>query len=48
MDKQVAYSVLTIKEVSEDKRIISGMATTPEPDRVGDIVELESPLGAVS
>lgn len=37
-----AYSVLTVKEVSEDKRTIRGVATTPEPDRVGDIVE---PLG---
>lgn len=43
MDKNIAYSVLTVKEVSEDKRIIRGMATTPEADRVGDIVE---PMGA--
>lgn len=42
MDKQIAYSVLTIKEVSEDQRILRGMATTPDPDRVGDVVE---PLG---
>lgn len=38
-----AYSLLELKEVDEDKRIISGIATTPETDRVGDIVE---PLGA--
>lgn len=37
-----AYSLLTVKSVSEDQRIIRGMATTPEPDRIGDIVE---PLG---
>lgn len=37
-----AYSVLVIKSVSEDKRIIRGIATTPAVDRVGDIVE---PLG---
>lgn len=39
-----AYSVLEIKEFSTegDERIITGVATTPTPDRVGDIVE---PLG---
>jgi hypothetical protein len=37
-----AYSILTVKAVEEDQRIIRGMATTPSPDRVGDIVE---PLG---
>src|SRR5690606_27210110 len=37
-----AYSALDIKSVSEDKRIIRGVATTPAVDRVGDIVE---PLG---
>lgn len=37
-----AYSALEIKSVSEDKRIIRGVATTPAVDRVGDIVE---PLG---
>lgn len=36
------YSVLTVKAVEEDQRIIRGVATTPNPDRVGDIVE---PLG---
>ncbi len=38
-----AYSIFTIKRVDEDKRIISGIATTPDVDRMGDIVE---PLGA--
>lgn len=37
-----AYSLLTVKAVSEDDRVIEGIATTPTPDRVGDIVE---PLG---
>ncbi len=37
-----AYSSLTIKAVDEEKRVIRGIATTPTPDRVGDIVE---PLG---
>jgi HK97 family phage major capsid protein/HK97 family phage prohead protease len=36
------YSILTVKAVEEDQRIIRGVATTPNPDRVGDIVE---PLG---
>jgi HK97 family phage major capsid protein/HK97 family phage prohead protease len=35
-----AYSLLSnVKTVDEDARIISGLATTPEVDRVGDIVE---------
>ena len=42
-----AYSTFEIKAVDEDededKRIISGIATTPMPDRVGDVVE---PKGA--
>jgi uncharacterized protein len=37
-----AYSVLEIKSVDEDARVIRGVATTPTPDRMGDIVE---PLG---
>jgi HK97 family phage prohead protease len=39
-----AYSILTVKTVGEDQRVIRGWATTPEPDRTGDVVE---PLGAV-
>lgn len=38
-----AYSLLEIKAIDEDRREISGVASTPEPDRAGDIVE---PLGA--
>ena len=37
-----AYSLLHVKAVDADQRIISGIATTPEPDRAGDIIE---PLG---
>ena len=37
-----AYSILTVKAVEDEQRIIRGTATTPTPDRVGDIVE---PLG---
>lgn len=39
MDKSVGYSFLTVKAVDEERRIIRGFATTPEPDRDGDIVE---------
>jgi HK97 family phage major capsid protein/HK97 family phage prohead protease len=38
-----AYSLITVKSVDEDKRILSGIATTPTADRMGDIVE---PKGA--
>lgn len=40
---QRAYSVLQIKAVDEAERIIEGIASTPAPDRMGDIVE---PMGA--
>ena len=42
MTQNRAYSILTVKAVSEDNRVISGMATTPAVDRVGDIID---PLG---
>ena len=38
-----AYSFITIKALDERERIIEGVATTPSPDRVGDVV---NPLGA--
>ena len=38
-----AYSLITIKAVSDDSREITGIATTPSTDRMGDIVE---PKGA--
>lgn len=34
-----AYSILNIKSVDDERRIIEGIATTPEADRMGDIVE---------
>lgn len=45
MNKNRAYSVLTCKEVQEDDShyFIEGTASTPSPDRMGDIVE---PTGA--
>lgn len=38
-----AYSLLTIKRADDGQRTIEGVATTPAPDRLGDIIE---PLGA--
>src|SRR4029077_15821786 len=40
-----AYSLLSIKQVDEDARVmtLTGMATTPAPDRLQDVVE---PMGA--
>lgn len=36
-----AYSILEIKAVHEDERIIEGIATTISPDRMGDVVETD-------
>ena len=41
--KHRAHSLFTIKAADEDSRVLSGIATTPTPDRMGDIVE---PKGA--
>lgn len=38
-----AYSLLQVKSIDEDNRVIVGMASTPETDRSGDIME---PKGA--
>lgn len=38
-----AYSLLEIKEVDEEQWVLEGIATTPTPDRVDDVVE---PKGA--
>lgn len=38
-----AYSLIQVKEVSDKRRVFTGMATTPETDRMGDTV---NPLGA--
>lgn len=41
---QRAYSILTAKAVRDgDERVIEGIASTPSPDRMGDVVE---PMGA--
>lgn len=40
--KNFAVGRLQIKAVNEEKRTIRGMATTPETDRVGDVID---PLG---
>ena len=34
---------LTVKSVDDAERVIEGIATTPKPDRVGDIID---PMGA--
>lgn len=39
-----AYSTFVVKEIDDEKRIITGIASTPSTDRHGDIVE---PAGAV-
>ncbi len=36
-----ACTLMTIKAVNEDERIITGIASTPSPDRDGDIMEPE-------
>jgi hypothetical protein len=38
-----AYSVLHVKSVDAQQRVFSGMASTPEVDRMGDVIE---PKGA--
>lgn len=43
MSMQRGYSLLETKSIDEDKREIVGIASTPTPDRMGDIVE---PKGA--
>jgi len=44
MDKrQKAWSNFEIKSIDDELRIMQGVATTPTPDRMGDIVE---PMGA--
>ncbi|UAK23661.1 HK97 family phage prohead protease [Sphingomonas nostoxanthinifaciens] len=38
-----AYSILDVKSVSDGDRVMSGVASTPKADRMGDVV---NPLGA--
>lgn len=40
---QRAYSLIEVKSIDDDMRVIDGMSTTPTPDRLGDVVE---PMGA--
>ncbi|WP_414855539.1 head protein [Escherichia coli] len=42
-----ACSLLTVKSFSEDERVITGIASTPSPDRDGDILEPEGRSSAV-
>jgi HK97 family phage major capsid protein/HK97 family phage prohead protease len=37
-----AYSLLTVKSVADEQRVITGIATTPSVDRMSDVIE---PLG---
>lgn len=34
-----AYAVLEVRSVNDTTRVIGGIASTPEPDRMGDVVE---------
>lgn len=34
-----AYAPLTLKDVNAEQRTLAGVATSPQPDRVGDIIE---------
>ncbi|MGK0703679.1 phage major capsid protein [Yokenella regensburgei] len=36
-----ACTLMTVKSVNEDERIITGIASTPSPDRDGDVIEPE-------
>jgi HK97 family phage major capsid protein len=36
---QRAYSLVTVKDFDPAKRTFSGLATSPEPDRIGDVIE---------
>jgi len=39
MQHHRAYSILHVKSISDEQRTFTGVATTPETDRMGDIVE---------
>ena len=43
MNVQRAYSLFDVRELSDEKRIFKGWATTPATDRMGDTI---NPLGA--
>lgn len=46
--EQRAYSVIKVQSIESDARIIKGIATTPTPDRVGDVVSAEGATFAES
>ncbi|HCI6749365.1 TPA: phage major capsid protein [Klebsiella variicola subsp. variicola] len=39
MEHTRAYSLMTVKAVNEDEQVITGIASTPSPDRYGDVME---------
>jgi len=43
-ERTTAWYSLHVKSIDEEQRLITGIATTPEPDRQGDIID---PLGAM-
>jgi hypothetical protein len=43
MQLKRAYSLLEIKSIDEAQRVITGIASTPEPDAIGDVMD---PKGA--
>ncbi len=44
MLRHKAYSVFSVKSLDEEQRVLEGRASTPTPDRVGDVIE---PKGAI-
>lgn len=42
MEVQRAYSLFSVKEMDDSRRVFRGIATTPAPDRMGDTVD---PMG---
>lgn len=36
-----AYSLLEVKDYDDEKRVLSGIATSPSVDRMGDVVEMD-------
>lgn len=43
MQQRTAFSLLKVENVDDERRVITGVASTPTVDRMGDIVE---PMGA--
>ena len=34
-----AYAMLEVRAVNDDQRVFEGWATTPTPDRMGDVID---------